>query len=160
MMKSLRFEKDIIIAESIINYLGNLFIMKKENIAIKNRIFRKIRNLSKHAEENHYTPGRVGDFWNKNCNEYERNGDRDKTLSVEEYLNKIRPYLKDIINDLRKFHTSKIQLPIAINFMSSKGNDRECMMHSKTNKIEIMINGKADEVIEITFAITSFLESN
>ena len=44
--------------------------------------------------------------------------------------------------------------------MSSKGNDRECMMHTKTNKIEIMINGKADEVIEITFAITSFLESN
>ena len=62
MMKSLRFEKDIIIAESIINYLGNLFILKKENIAIKHRIFRTIRNLSKHAEENHYTPGRVGDF--------------------------------------------------------------------------------------------------
>ena len=160
MMKSLRFEKDIIIEENIINYLGNLFILKKENIAIKNRIFRKIRNLSKHAEENHYTPGRVGDFWNKNCIEYERNGDRNKTLSVEEYLNKIKPYLKDIINDLRKFHTSKIQLSIAINFMSSKGNDKECMMHSKTNKIEIMIKGKADEVIEITFAITSFLASN
>ena len=26
----------------------------------------------------------------------------NKTLSVEEYLNKIRPYLKDIINDLKK----------------------------------------------------------
>ena len=30
------------------------------------------------------------------------NGDRDKTLSVEEYLNKIRPSLKDIINNFQK----------------------------------------------------------
>ena len=29
------------------------------------------------------------------------NGDRNKTLSTEEYLNKIRPYLKNI-NDLKK----------------------------------------------------------
>ena len=37
--------------------------------------------------------------------EYESNGDRNKTLSVEEYLNNIRPYLKDIINDLKKSDT-------------------------------------------------------
>ena len=29
--------------------------------------------------------------------EYESNCDRDKTLSNEEYLNKIKPYLKDVI---------------------------------------------------------------
>ena len=29
-------------------------------------------------------------------------------LSVEEYLNKIRPYLKDIINNLKKSDTRKI----------------------------------------------------
>ena len=33
--------------------------------------------------------------------EYESNGDRNKTLSVEEYFNKINPYLKDIINNLK-----------------------------------------------------------
>ena len=33
--------------------------------------------------------------------EYGINVDRNKTLSVEEYLNKIRPYLKNIINDLK-----------------------------------------------------------
>ena len=37
--------------------------------------------------------------------EYERNGDRNKTLSMEEYLNKIRQYLKDIIHDLAKSDT-------------------------------------------------------
>ena len=30
--------------------------------------------------------------------EYESNGDSNKILSAEEYLNKTRPYLKDIIN--------------------------------------------------------------
>ena len=32
--------------------------------------------------------------------EYECNGDRHKILSLEEYLDKIRPYLRDIIIDL------------------------------------------------------------
>ena len=34
--------------------------------------------------------------------EYVSNGDRNKTLSVEEYLSKFRPYLRDIINNLKK----------------------------------------------------------
>ena len=43
-------------------------------------------------------PVRVGIFWSNNYIEYESNDDRNKTLSIEEYLNKIRPYLKDINN--------------------------------------------------------------
>ena len=34
--------------------------------------------------------------------EIENNGDRNKTLSIEEYLNKIRPCVKEIINYLKK----------------------------------------------------------
>ena len=43
-----------------------------------------------------------------------------KTLSVEKYLNKIRPYLKDIINNLKESDMQKVQLAITINFISSK----------------------------------------
>ena len=50
----------------------------------------------------------------KNYIEQESNGDRNKTVSVEEYLNKIGPYLKGIINNLKKFETWKIQLRISI----------------------------------------------
>ena len=39
--------------------------------------------------------------------EYESNGDKNKTLWVEEYLNKFSPYLKDIINNLKKSDTWK-----------------------------------------------------
>ena len=35
--------------------------------------------------------------------------------------------------------------------MSSKDNDEECVMHSKNDKIEIMVNDKTDEVIEKLF---------
>ena len=46
----------------------------------------------------------------------------EKTLSVEEYFDKIKPYLKDIMNNLKKTGTCKIQLTIAINFIYSKNN--------------------------------------
>ena len=51
--------------------------------------------------------------------EYKSNGDRNKTPSIEEYVNKIRPFLKDNINNLKKSDTWKIQLTIANNFISS-----------------------------------------
>ena len=78
-------------------------------------------------------------------------GNRNKTLSVKEYLNKISSYLKDIINNLKKFDTWKIQLKIVNNFISSIHNDEECVMHSKSDNIEIMINDEADEVIKELF---------
>ena len=41
-----------------------------------------------------------------------------KHYQFEEYLDKIRPYLKDIINDLKKSDTWAIQLRTTINFIS------------------------------------------
>ena len=79
------------------------------------------------------------------------NGDGNKTLSIEEYLKKIRQYLKDIMNDVKKFDLWKIQLTIAINSISSRDTDEERAMHSKSDNMEIMINDKADEVIEELF---------
>ena len=90
----------------------------------------------------------VRNFWSNNYIEYESNSDRNKTLSVEEYLNNIRPYLKDIINNLKKSDMWKIQLTIGNNFISSIDNDEERAVHSKSDNIEIMINDEADEVIK------------
>ena len=55
--------------------------------------------------------------------------------------------MKDITNNLKNADTWNIQLTIAINFMSFKDTDGECLVHSKSDNIEIMINDKADEVI-------------
>ena len=61
------------------------------------------------------------------------------------------PYLKDIMNNLKKSDISKIQLTIANNFISSIDNDDEHVMHLKSDNIEIMMNDKADEITEELF---------
>ena len=52
-------------------------------------------------EENCYKQIRVSNFWSTNYIEY-------NTLSVAEYRNKIRPYLKDVINNFKKSDARKI----------------------------------------------------
>ena len=64
-----------------------------------------------------------------------------KVIEIKHYQLK-----KDIINNLKKSDTCKIQLAIAISFISSTDNDEERVMHSKYQKI--MINEKTDEVIK------------
>ena len=81
---------------------------------------------------------RVSNFWSNNNIDYETNSDGNKTLSVQEYLNKIRSYLIGIIN-LKKSDTWKIQQTIAINFISSIGNDKKHVLHWKSDTIEIMV---------------------
>ena len=75
-----------------------------------------IRNLFGQKKEDYYRPVRVGNCWSRNYIEYESNNDKTKTLSIREYLNKIRPSLKDIINNLKKSDTWKT---------SSKDNEEE-----------------------------------
>ena len=62
-----------------------------KNKAFKDRIIRGIKNLFEQEHKNYYKPVRTGNFWSRNYSEYEINGDRNKTLSIEEYLNKIKP---------------------------------------------------------------------
>ena len=89
--------------EKIIKVIRNIFRLKKQVKGIKYIVLRNIMNLSKHEEgENYYKPVRLNNFWSNNYIEYKSNGDKNRIISVKEYLDKIRPYLKDIINDLKK----------------------------------------------------------
>ena len=140
------FRLKIELIYTTIKDIRNLFRLGEETKAIRGRIFRKIKNLFEHEEEKNYCiPVRVSKFWSKNYDEYESNGDRNERLSVEEYLNKIRPYLKGIINNLKKSLTWKIQLITANHFISFIENDEECVMHSKCDNIEVMTDNEADE---------------
>ena len=78
---------------------------------------------------------KVDNFWSNNCIEYKSNDDKNTILSVEEYVNKIRPYLRDLVNDFKQSDTWKIQLTITVNFISSKDdNDEDHVMHSLQNQ--------------------------
>ena len=52
-----------------------------------------------------------------------------------------------MIIDLQISDMWKIQLTIAINFISSKDADEQCVMHSKSENIEVMLYDDAYEVL-------------
>ena len=99
---------------------------------------RDVKNLfDLPIDEDYYKSIKTEDAFNSNCSEYEIKGDKNKTLSIKEYLNMIRSYLRDIINyhkiqgewkvhsgneaiDYKSQREWKIQLTIIINFISSK----------------------------------------
>ena len=80
-------------------------------------------------EEDYYEPERVNNFQNNNYIEYESNGDKNIKLSLDEYLNKIESYLRNIIINLQISDSGKIRLVIAINFISSKNTEEERVMY-------------------------------
>ena len=61
----------------------NISRVKKENEAIKVKIILDIKSLFE-QEQNYYKPVRVGNFNSNNYIIYERNGDRNQTLSIKE----------------------------------------------------------------------------
>ena len=118
---------------------------------LKTEKFKDITNFFEQEKK----PVRVGNFWINNHIEYESNCDRNK-LSIEECLKKIRPFWKDIMNCFKKSDTWKVHLMLAISFLSSKDSDEERVIHWKCDKIEIMINDKADEVKKEIFQLLLF----
>ena len=117
-------------------------------------------------DEDYYKSIITNRAFNNNYIQYESKGIKDKILTINEYLDMIRPYLSDIINDHkaqgeRKIHSGntitehkpqgewKIHLAMAINFISSKEHSDETRtMRTKSDDIEIMIASETDEIIE------------
>ena len=60
---------------------------------------------------------------------------QSKHINLINQTYQIKPYLKEIINNLEKSDAWKIQLTIAIDFISSKDTDEERVMHSKSNHV-------------------------
>ena len=90
---------------------------------------RLIKEFEQEDDDGYFKLKRVSNFWNNNFIEYGRNGDRNKHFSLDETLNKIETYLSDIVIDPQNSDTWKIQLTIAINFISSKDAEEEHVMH-------------------------------
>ena len=111
--------------------------------------------------------------FNNNYIQYGSKGDKAKILTPSEYLDMIRPYLSDIINNHKtqgglRIHLdntiikhktqseSKNQLTMAINFISSKDSDETRTLRAKSNNVEIMMGSGTDEIIKELYK--SFLQ--
>ena len=94
---------------------------------------KQIENLLNKIDEDYYKPIKIKSAFNNKYIEYESKGDKDKILSVKEYLFMIRPYLSDMINShkapIRDSNDItieddlsgewKIQLTMQVSFISS-----------------------------------------
>ena len=91
-------------------------------------------------DEDYYKPIIVKSAFDDNYIQHESKRDKGKNLSIKKYLKMIMPYLINIINEpkthgLARYHSGskswpegtssewKIQLTMAINFISSKDSD-------------------------------------
>ena len=73
---------------------------------MKDKMIRDTRNLFKQGGD-YYKRARVGNFLNNNYTEYQSNSDKNKTLTFGKYVNKIRSYLKSILNDIKNLSSGK-----------------------------------------------------
>ena len=120
---------------------------------------RDIENLFDEAsEEDYYKPIFVKSSHKGNYKYYESNGDKEKILSVKQYLNKITPYLYDLINDHRIVRRVwKIQLNMYVNFISSTDTGETHIYYVLSDNISIMQGKDTDDIIREIFR--SFLHN-
>ena len=69
-------------------------------MTMNTKVGKEVGNLfNQSIDENYYKPIITNSAFNSNYIEYESKGDKDKILLIKEYLDMIRPYLSNIIND-------------------------------------------------------------
>ena len=81
-------------------------------------------------------------------------GYKDKVLSIEEYLQEIKPNLADIINEHKNKDEWKIQISMSLNFVSSKNSNKVRTMYTKSNNANVFIGNTADDIIKEIFEST------
>ena len=87
---------------------------------------------------------------------YESKGDKDNKLALYEYFDIIKPYLKDMIDHYKSKGEWKIQITMAIIFISFIDRNKTQVMHTKSDNVEIM-NG-TDTSDAINELIDSFMK--
>ena len=96
-------------------------------------------------------PIKINNVFTNNYIEFQSNGYRDRTLSIKEYLDVIKKYSSNIVNDHKTQNEWEIQLTMEIIFISFKDSNETRTIHTTSDSIEIMIGNEKDEIIEERF---------
>ena len=114
---------------------------------------RDIENLFGNVNENdYYKPILVKSSFKENYKYYESRGDKDKKISVKQYLYKIMPYLSDLINENKAIENNsnewKIQINMHVNFVSSNDNGENGTIFVWSDNEEIRLGNETDDIIK------------
>ena len=100
----------------------------------------------------YYKPILVEISFKNNYKYYESRGDKDKKLSVKQYLYKIMPYLSDLINDHKTNENNsnewKIQINMHVNFVSSNDTGEIRTIFVWSDNEEIRSGNETDDIIK------------
>ena len=107
-------------------------------------------------EEDYYKPTEVKSAFDGSYMLHESRGEKDAKLTLYEYFDKIKPYLKDMIDDYKSKGEWKIQIKMRIIFISFIDKNETQVMHTKSDNVEIM-NG-TDTSDAINKLINSFMK--
>ena len=91
-------------------------------------------------------------FFKGNYKYYVSKGDKEKKLSVRQYLNKITQHLYDLINDHRIAKSVlKIQISMRVNFISSRDTGETRSFYVWSDDVKIMWGSDTDDIITELF---------
>ena len=107
--------------------------------------------LFNELNEDYYKPTEVKSAFDGSYMLYESRGDKDAKLALYEYFDKIKPYLKDMIDDYKSKGEWKIQLSMQIIFVSFTDANETREMHTKSDNITIMSGIETEDVINELF---------
>ena len=99
----------------------------------------------------------VKSSFKENYKYYESRGDKDKKLSVKQYLYKIMSYLSDLTND-HKTNEWKIQINMRVNVISSNDTGETRTIFVWSNNEEIRLGNETNDIIKRL--INSFLTNH
>ena len=144
---------------------------KKENYKYHDRDdldyhgIRDVENLFDDVNnDDYYKPLLVKSSFKENYKYNESRCDNDKKLSVTQYLNMIKPYLSDLINDQKAIENNsngwKIQINMYVNFVSSSdnGENRTIFVWSYNEGIRLGDINETDDINKRL--INSFLNNS
>ena len=103
-------------------------------------------------KDSYHKPFEIKNVFNGNYVLYESKGDQYRSLSVLEYLMKIRLYLYDLIEEYSYNDSWKIQLNMEVSFISLTDTNVRQTLYSKSDNMEIIhavdTNGVIDELFD------------
>ena len=112
-------------------------------------------------DDDYYKPILVKSSFDENYKYYENRDDKDKKLSIEEYLDMIKPYLSDLINENKAIENSfnewKIQANMRVNFVSSNDTGEIRTIFVLSDNEEIRLGNETDDIVKRL--INSFLNN-
>ena len=149
-----RIRKELYKKEAVYNLLKEKDVLTyKEKNVLKN-IGRYLKNFKKYLEklqkyqdnitydldylfneEDYYKPTQVERAFDGNFVLYESRGDKDAKLALCEYFDKIKPHLKDMIDDYKSKGEWKIQITMIIIFISFIDRNKTQVMHTESDNV-------------------------